>query len=1331
MNRNMEPLPNRLRIIQLNLNKSEKAHLDFINGALGKSWDIILIQEPYITHLGHIRTPNGFTGVFPKDRLSNQDATVRSVIWVSSSLSSNSWKAVNIPGNNDLTAIQVDSGLSKLTIFNIYNDCTHSANLTRLRSYMRTERDSILGDDNSYVMWCGDFNRHHPLWDRDEDDRLFTPQALRDASILIEMVANEGLEMILPKGEVTLKHMVTNLYSRPDNVWCSVELAHAVIRCDVDAYLQPPCTDHFPIVTILELPQVRTEPQLSRNFRMVDWEAFNECLQANLLEIPLPGILETEEDIQLAAKDLTVSIQRTIEDQIPLSKPCPHSKRWWNSDLQSLKKKLNKLSTETMRQRAVPDHPSHELRRQAAQEYGRAIVEAKRKHWMNFLEEASDSDLWTANRYLKDPIGDGGKARIPTLKVKEVDGTTREVSTNTDKAEIFNKIFFPPKPDTSSVPENFDYPNPLPPPPAIEKEQIRRQILSLSPYKASGPDGIPNVVLQKSLEFIEDYLKPLFQAVLRLGHYVDAWREFTTVVLRKPGKPNYEIPKAHRPIALLCTMAKVLTAIIAEDISYLVEKESLLPENHYGGRPGRMTTDAVHALTNKIKAAWGRGKVVSVLYLDVEGAFPNAVTDRLIHNLRKRRIPQVYVRFVEQLLKGRRTRMKFDDFISELIHIFNGIGQGDPLSMILYILYNADLLEIAILPEDTLGFVDDALAMAEGDTFEDNVSTLTDFMNREGGGFDWSDSHNSTFAIDKLAVTHFTQKRVPDPQRRGKTVPLPAPDLILRGKVVRVEPSYKYLGIHVDSQLRWSTQTNEAIAKATKWTLLFRRLTKPSFGLSARFMRRLYITVAIPKMTYGLDVWYTPPHKQVGRRRNSGSVKALRELSKLQRLATIAINGALRTSPTDLLDSHSGLLPMDLLLKKICYRSMLRVCTLPPTNPVSRIAIKYSMFPAKKHRANIQQLLELFDIDPLVFETVPAVSRSPVFQSPLEISVAESKELAIEQEAKDKAAIRVYTDGSCINGSVGAAAVLYLAQNGVITNPFSILRCHLGPDTKYSIWDAEAAGIILALSLVRRTDRISHPTVSLYSDSQALINSVSAQRARPGYHLVSAITKTALTMLGRTVGLDQPSKIKLCWIAAHKDVKGNEKADEEAKKAANGDSSPRLHLPTHLMSPLPPSIGIAKHQFLLGLREAWRDSWKLSPRKERLEKIDEDFPFEKHRKLLDGLTRIQSSIIFQIRSNHIPLNCYLYKIGKSPTKQCEQCWRRRRVEVAETVTHFLFECPSFDYERHDLDRKLGRSSRDLKTILSNAEHIRILLKYIGRTRRFKELGDVAISRNPL
>ena len=61
--------------------------------------------------------------------------------------------------------------------------------------------------------------------------------------------------------------------------------------------------------------------------------------------------------------------------------------------------------------------------------------------------------------------------------------------------------------------------------------------------------------------------------------------------MRKLGKPRYDIPKAYRPIALLNTMVKLLTFIVAEEMSYLTEKHQLLPFTHFGGRMGCTTTD--------------------------------------------------------------------------------------------------------------------------------------------------------------------------------------------------------------------------------------------------------------------------------------------------------------------------------------------------------------------------------------------------------------------------------------------------------------------------------------------------------------------------------------------------------------------------------------------------------------------------------------------------------------------------------------------------------------------------------------------------------------------
>ena len=114
-------------------------------------------------------------------------------------------------------------------------------------------------------------------------------------------------------------------------------------------------------------------------------------------------------------------------------------------------------------------------------------------------------------------------------------------------------------------------------------------------------------------------------------------------------------------------MWKVLTAIIADQITHISEKHCLLPDNHFGGRPGCTTMDAMHLIANIIKSSWRAGKVTAVLFLDIEGAFPNAVPLQLEHNLLKRSIPRKIVTFVHNMLRSRVTTLKFDGYVSDPI----------------------------------------------------------------------------------------------------------------------------------------------------------------------------------------------------------------------------------------------------------------------------------------------------------------------------------------------------------------------------------------------------------------------------------------------------------------------------------------------------------------------------------------------------------------------------------------------------------------------------------------------------------------------------------------
>lgn len=89
------------------------------------------------------------------------------------------------------------------------------------------------------------------------------------------------------------------------------------------------------------------------------------------------------------------------------------------------------------------------------------------------------------------------------------------INNNKDKAKLFAKAFFPVALEMPTDFSHHNYPEPLPDPPQITLEQLTRHIRKLSPYKVHVPDGIPNIVLQKSMDLINDHLLTIFRAAIK------------------------------------------------------------------------------------------------------------------------------------------------------------------------------------------------------------------------------------------------------------------------------------------------------------------------------------------------------------------------------------------------------------------------------------------------------------------------------------------------------------------------------------------------------------------------------------------------------------------------------------------------------------------------------------------------------------------------------------------------------------------------------------------------------------------------------------------------
>ena len=191
--------------------------------------------------------------------------------------------------------------------------------------------------------------------------------------------------------------------------------------------------------------------------------------------------------------------------------------------------------------------------------------------------------------------------------------------------------------------------------------------------------------------------------------------------------------------------------------------------------------------------------------------------------------------------------------------------------------------------------------------------------------------------------------------------------------------------------------------------------------------------------------------------------------------------------------------------------------------------------------------------------------------------------------------------------------------------------------------------------------------------------------------------------------------LQVHWVPGHIDFAPNEKTDQEAKKAVQGDSSEAKYLPKLLRKPLPLSVSALHQGNITKIKKRWKRRWQSSLREDILKSIDNSAPSKKYLHLISGLDRRQASLLFQLRLGHIGLNQHLFCIRKSNTPVCPSC----QGITVETVKHFLIDCPFYQRERHALHMKLRRNTSSLSFLLSSPVAVLPLLKFVHATGQFK------------
>jgi len=267
-----------LHIWQENLNKSSTAQHCILSGPFTvKNYDIVALQEPHIDHLGNTRATPDWNVVYPTHKYTHKSRS-QAVTLIHKRIDTNNWRQLPFP-SADVVVTQFNGTFGKITIFNIYDNSKLREVIPLLNTYLDNKIRTIQPNPNNHIMLMGDFNAHHHLWEEAHNAHLCTPpEAQETAQRIIKLLADQDMRMALPRDRPTLQSSSSSNWTRPDNVFCTTHTLDAVTICDTAPRRCPPCTDHVPILCTLDLVIPHTLNITTYNYREVDWEAFNGCL---------------------------------------------------------------------------------------------------------------------------------------------------------------------------------------------------------------------------------------------------------------------------------------------------------------------------------------------------------------------------------------------------------------------------------------------------------------------------------------------------------------------------------------------------------------------------------------------------------------------------------------------------------------------------------------------------------------------------------------------------------------------------------------------------------------------------------------------------------------------------------------------------------------------------------------------------------------------------------------------------------------------------------------------------------------------------------------------
>lgn len=172
----------------------------------------------------------------------------------------------------------------------------------------------------------------------------------------------------------------------------------------------------------------------------------------------------------------------------------------------------------------------------------------------------------------------------------------------------------------------------------ISEDEIMKSLRSLKNSCACGIDEICIEMYKNTIHVTMEYLKSLFNGILKSEIMPSKWCESLITPAFKKGRKSD--PNNYRAISVINSLSKIFMKIMSNRLQFWAESNALIDESQAGFRHGYSTIDNMFTLQSVIQKYISKRKGrVYVFFVEFMKAYDNCVHEQLWKSLQRKGLP--------------------------------------------------------------------------------------------------------------------------------------------------------------------------------------------------------------------------------------------------------------------------------------------------------------------------------------------------------------------------------------------------------------------------------------------------------------------------------------------------------------------------------------------------------------------------------------------------------------------------------------------------------------------------------------------------------------------